>query len=69
MKKKVDLIITDLDNTLFDWFKPWYRAYDQMISDISDKSKINRSILIAEIKKYMKKPIQLNIHMIFYLWN
>lgn len=55
MKKKVDLIITDLDNTLFDWFKPWYRAYDQMISDISDKSKINRNILIAEIKKIHEK--------------
>ena len=32
MKKPIiDLVITDLDNTLYDWFEPWYHAFSAFL--------------------------------------
>jgi phosphoglycolate phosphatase-like HAD superfamily hydrolase len=52
MKKPiVDLVITDLDNTLYDWFEPWYRAFSAFLDRLELDSGIPRQVLIQEIKR------------------
>lgn len=47
---KVSVVITDLDNTLFDWFEVWHRSFKAMLDVIVDKSGIPRDDLLSEIK-------------------
>lgn len=49
------VLITDLDNTLFDWFSLWFYPFDAMVSQILIKSNIPRSILLSEIKSIHQK--------------
>jgi phosphoglycolate phosphatase-like HAD superfamily hydrolase len=51
LKPKVSLIITDLDNTLFDWVEIWYRSFSAMLECLLKKSKIPRQTLISEIRE------------------
>jgi phosphoglycolate phosphatase-like HAD superfamily hydrolase len=44
------VLITDLDNTLFDWFTIWYESFNALISKTSEITGIEREILIQEIK-------------------
>ncbi|MDG0805720.1 HAD family hydrolase [Pectobacterium brasiliense] len=47
--KKV--LITDLDNTLFDWFNVWYESFNAMLEQASKISGISKAELIPQIKK------------------
>lgn len=49
--KKVSLLITDLDNTLFDWFNLWYYPFNAMLTQLSEQSGVSRSKLISEIRQ------------------
>lgn len=49
--KNIKLVITDLDNTLYDWFTPWYKAYKFFIDDVLENTSIQEEVLLAEIKK------------------
>ena len=49
MRKTV--LITDLDNTLFDWFGIWHASYSAMIASVCSISGVKRSDLLLEIKK------------------
>ena len=51
--KKV--LITDIDNTLFDWFTMWYQSFDAMIRKVSEISNIPLEVLYPEIKKIHQK--------------
>lgn len=51
MKSKVSVIITDLDNTLFDWFEIWYTSFNAMLTSLVDKSGIPRETLEGEFMK------------------
>ena len=53
MKKSV--LITDLDNTLFDWFGVWYASNSAMIEQICRDSNIDKSVLLAEMKVVHQK--------------
>ncbi len=53
--KKIKLVITDLDNTLFDWFEFWYHSFNAMLEKIEEISDIDREELIPEIKKIHEK--------------
>ena len=53
MKKTV--LITDLDNTLFDWFETWYNSFNAMLESVVDISGISRETLIPEIKAIHQK--------------
>jgi len=44
------LLITDLDNTLFDWVEVWYRSFSAMLDQIEAISGVSREILIPEIR-------------------
>jgi len=53
MKKTV--LITDLDNTLFDWFSVWYASNSAMIERVCSISGIDEKTILAEIKKIHQK--------------
>ncbi len=55
MKKKISLLVTDFDNTLYDWVGMWYRSFEAMISEIENISGISREVLEPEIQKVYQK--------------
>jgi len=44
------VLITDLDNTLFDWFDIWCATFIPMLDKVVELSGISREILIKEIR-------------------
>ena len=51
MKNNINTLITDFDNTLFDWFANWYQAFSCALNYITDNIKnINKEMLIDDIK-------------------
>lgn len=48
--KPISLVITDLDNTLYDWFGAWYAAFRAMLDELVRASGLSEDVLIAEIK-------------------
>jgi phosphoglycolate phosphatase-like HAD superfamily hydrolase len=50
LKQSVSVLITDLDNTLFDWMEMWYRSFSAMLSRIVSISGIDVDVLENEIK-------------------
>ncbi|ECW1097582.1 HAD family hydrolase, partial [Salmonella enterica] len=47
---KKTVLITDLDNTLFDWFSVWYHSFNAMLNKVVEISGFSRDDLIAQIK-------------------
>ena len=43
-------LITDFDNTLYDWFHMWYQSFSAMLDEIERISEIDRADLIPEIR-------------------
>ncbi len=54
-KQQISVIVTDLDNTIFNWFDIWYYPFNAMLSKIEEISGINREKLIPEIKEIHQK--------------
>lgn len=54
-KVRATVLITDLDNTLFDWFDVWYRSFSAMLEIVLRKSGVSRERLITEIKAIHRK--------------
>ena len=44
------VLVTDLDNTLWDWFRAWHASFDAMLDRLSEMSEVPRTTLEAEIK-------------------
>ena len=55
MKRGIDVLVTDLDNTLFDWFDIWYTSFSAMLHEIERISEIPVEILEREIKAVHEK--------------
>jgi FMN phosphatase YigB (HAD superfamily) len=51
MKQVITTIITDLDNTLFDWVEVWYQCFSVMLDSLVGISGVGREKLISEIKE------------------
>lgn len=49
-RSRVDLLVTDLDNTLYDWFAMWYASFSAMIESICAISGIPEDVLLPEIR-------------------
>jgi phosphoglycolate phosphatase-like HAD superfamily hydrolase len=47
----IDLVVTDLDNTLYDWFEAWYHSFRAFLDRLEYDSGIPRQVLIREIKQ------------------
>lgn len=52
---KYQTLITDVDNTLFDWLQIWHAAFSAMISTVSDLLDIEQTVLIPDIKAVHQK--------------
>src|SRR5437868_3992239 len=46
----IRLLVTDLDNTLYDWFEMWTTSFALMLSELVRITGIDQSLLEAEIK-------------------
>lgn len=53
MKKKA--LITDIDNTLYDWFDIWHSCFTAMLEKTLEISKISRDELLDDIQKVFKR--------------
>jgi phosphoglycolate phosphatase-like HAD superfamily hydrolase len=51
MRPTISVVITDLDNTLFDWVEVWYRSFSAMLEVLVSRSGIPRDQLIEEIRQ------------------
>lgn len=49
------LLITDLDNTLYDWVSFFYKSFDEMLREIENITKLPREILLNEFKEVHQK--------------
>lgn len=45
-----ELLVTDLDNTLWDWFMAWHSSFAPMLEALSSRSGVDRKQLEAEIR-------------------
>ena len=48
---KVSLLVTDLDNTLWDWVEIWYHSFSALLNEIVRISGIPRDQLLPEIRR------------------
>lgn len=44
------VLVTDLDNTLWDWFHAWHASFDAMVAHLCEMSGVERRVLEAEIR-------------------
>lgn len=51
MKPKISTVITDIDNTLFDWVELWYKSFDALLNQLAVESGVDRAILEAETRQ------------------
>lgn len=57
MKNKsiVSVVITDLDNTLYDWVDIWYKSFKAMLDQLVKESGIDQETLIKDFKAVHEK--------------
>ena len=60
-RPRVALLVTDLDNTLYDWFAMWYPAFNAMLEAVCSKSGVPRDVLLAEIPRFTSSVALLSI--------
>ncbi len=53
--KYVSVLITDLDNTLFDWVEMWHASFSTQLEGIAKKSGVDKDVLIKEFKAIHEK--------------
>ncbi|KNX36091.1 hypothetical protein VV01_01275 [Luteipulveratus halotolerans] len=44
------MLITDLDNTLWDWFEAWYQSFSALLESLETLSGVDRLVLEGQIK-------------------
>ena len=54
-KKRITAVITDLDNTLYDWFGIWHRCFRPMLDEIVRISGVDEERVIDEIRAVHQK--------------
>ena len=50
-KLSATILITDLDNTLYDWFEFWYHSFEALLDQLVEDSGIAQEVLVREIKQ------------------
>ena len=48
-------LITDFDNTLYDWFNMWHQSFAAMLREVERISGISKSVLIPQIRQIHQK--------------
>ena len=54
-RQEVNFIVTDLDDTIWDWFNMWYGSFEPYLNDISTEFNKDINALKAEFKKIHQK--------------
>jgi FMN phosphatase YigB (HAD superfamily) len=54
-RPECSLLITDLDNTLWDWFDIWYRSFTALLAEVVRKSGVPQDTLEGEIRAVHQK--------------
>lgn len=49
-ERQYRVLITDLDNTLWDWFDAWFHSFDSMLTRLSGLSGVPREVLETQIR-------------------
>lgn len=49
------VLVTDLDNTLFDWVGIWYHSFSEMLNEVSRISGIDKDRLASEFKEVHRR--------------
>lgn len=49
------VLVTDLDNTLWDWFSAWHASFSAMLEALEEDSGVPRSVLESEIRVLHQK--------------
>ncbi len=55
MKREISLVVTDLDNTLYDWVSMWYHSFDAMVRRLETQSGISRQVLESDIQAVYRR--------------
>lgn len=55
MKNTINLLITDLDDTIWDWLRMWYNSFDPYLRNIRKISKTNLKDLKLDFKELHKR--------------
>jgi len=55
MKQRISVVVTDLDNTLFDWVGIWHKSFTAMVAQLVTESGISEDVLLSEFKKIHEK--------------
>jgi HAD superfamily hydrolase (TIGR01549 family) len=55
VSREISLLITDLDNTLFDWFEIWYRPFTAMLDRLVVESGLGRDFLEKEFQEVHRR--------------
>ncbi|WP_110515152.1 HAD family hydrolase [Herpetosiphon llansteffanensis] len=53
--KSISVLITDLDNTLYDWVHMWYESFNAMLDEIIKISNVDRNQLLKDIRQIHQK--------------
>lgn len=54
-KKKVNFIVTDLDDTIWDWLKMWHGSFEPFLKRIVEQFGVDENLLKSEFKKIHQK--------------
>jgi FMN phosphatase YigB (HAD superfamily) len=54
-RPKVSVLITDLDNTLFDWVDIWGKSFTALVDELVRTSGVDREVLLKEIGEVHQK--------------
>lgn len=54
-RPKISVLITDLDNTLFDWVEIWHKSFTALVDKLVQTSGIDREVLLDEIREVHQK--------------
>ena len=55
MAGPISLVITDLDNTLWDWVAQWYAAFDAMVKEVASTSGLPRELIEADMQRVFQR--------------
>src|SRR5216684_7039454 len=50
MNQDISVLITDLDNTLYDWVDVWYKSFRAMLDRLVRDSGVSKDVLLPEFK-------------------
>src|ERR1035438_4756250 len=55
MKKTISVLVTDLDNTLFDWVDIWYRSFSAMLGSLAQSTGLDQATLERDFKRIFER--------------